>query len=249
MISRLTQWTSVYEIDGRSRPALAVDSGGLYVVAWRNNNGSVTAYNLQRFNQNGTPTWANPVPLPEEPFDISGFFENYGLALTASNEIYIAATIRKDGIFGIFLNKLSLDGTFLWQPGVWAGSGDQQLFWGNPSLESTGDGGVLVSWDDEKTGQRNASVVKINSAGVKEWQPVQINQSLSWPLHPVLSGQMSSSFLAIWHDERLGDNNIYLRRIDASGNLLWSQDRTIISNELYYYASGSAESTIYRQHK
>lgn len=232
----------VYEIDARSRPALAEDTDSKYIICWRNNTGAIQAYHLQRFNIDGTPAWVNPVILPEAPFDVSGYFENYGLALTASNEIYVATTVQKNGNFGIFLNKIGLDGALLWQPGVWAGSGSQPLFWGNPSMASIGDGGVLVSWDDEKTGQRNITVEKVTNTGTIEWSSAQLNRPLSWPLRPALSDKMSNSFMITWHDERTGDNNIYLRRIGIDGNLLWPQDRAIIQNEMYYYAFGSAES-------
>jgi hypothetical protein len=230
------------DIDVRSIPIIVVDAAGHLVVVWRGDSGSSVDIFARRFSTAGNPDWPTDVPLNVAPYTLTGRFEDRAVAAVADNEITVAAVAHRDGLYGLYAQRLSLDGQLLWNPGVWVSSSSQEIFWGNPDLALANDGSILAIWDEEP-GRRDAWVQRLSPQGVLLWTlPVRLNDQLAWPLHPALSAQVGTSFVAVWNDERFGDNSIYARRFTADGSLIWAYDQAAITEGSFYYSTGTVES-------
>lgn len=149
---------------------------------------------------------------------------------------------HRNGEYGLYLQRLDLDGQVLWSAPKTVSSTSNETFYGNPDLALGRNGDIIVVWDDERHG-RNAFAQRLGSSGARMWpEEVRLNETGVWPVHPSLSMETQGSFITAWYDGRYGDDSIYAQRFDANGNVRWPQDLPLVSSESFYYPAGTAES-------
>ncbi|MBI5470738.1 MAG: T9SS type A sorting domain-containing protein [Ignavibacteriae bacterium] len=95
--------------------------------------------------------------------------------------------------------------------------------WANPI--SDGNGGAIISWEDERTGgtSRNVYAQRVNATGAVQWtlNGVAIGTASGYKSFSQILPVGSGDGIITWGDERSGsdDRNIFAQRINANGSL------------------------------
>jgi hypothetical protein len=101
-----------------------------------------------------------------------------------------------------------------------------------PVVAADGSGGVLIAWQDSRTGIDNdiyATKLTGNGAPAAGW-PVDgrpVSRALNGQFYPRIAGDGSGGAFVTWYDNRSGATaDIYVQRVDAQGNLssAWPED-------------------------
>ena len=218
--------------------AVADGKGGVIVVweDWRNENQDIYA---QRIDSTGKPLWeTNGVPV------YRGEGDQYDPVLIADGEggaIFAWWDISTPD-WNIFAQRLSADGTPLWNAGtdteiapvpICVAIGNQ----GAPVAAADGKGGVFFVWSDYRNDPQFYTRAQlyaqhITAQGEALWEkdgiPVcelQVNQQQP---HCISDG--TGGFIVAWWDERNIFADLYAQRIDASGKALWGGEDVDLQN-------------------
>ena len=99
-------------------------------------------------------------------------------------------------------------------------SGEQR----NPLMTSDDAGGAIVGWRDQRNGNEDVYAQRISNTGAVLWTAdgVAVCTALGDQSEPNLIPDGSSGAILVWYDQRDGDNDIYVQRLDASGDPLWT---------------------------
>ncbi|MCW8823742.1 MAG: T9SS type A sorting domain-containing protein [Ignavibacteriaceae bacterium] len=101
---------------------------------------------------------------------------------------------------------------------------DDQAYQTMIAICSDGQGGALISWEDNRTGASTIFGQRVNSAGQVQWVA---NGKILSPLSttctkPILNFDNSGSAYLVWETEvQVMETNIGSQKIDLDGNLLW----------------------------
>lgn len=101
-------------------------------------------------------------------------------------------------------------------------SGDQTT----PTVVSDEAGGVIVTWADKRSGDRDIYAQRISADGVPQWTAdgVALCTASGDQANPVITRDGAGGAIVTWHDIRGGDYDIYAQRISAAGAVLWAAD-------------------------
>ena len=101
-----------------------------------------------------------------------------------------------------------------------------------PSILSDGAGGAFITWYDNRSGNYDIYVQRINSSGVVQWtgDGVAVCTAANTQQTPIISSDGSGGAIIVWEDFRSGTTyDIYAQRINASGLVQWTADGVAIS--------------------
>ncbi len=94
-----------------------------------------------------------------------------------------------------------------------------------PTLVADGAGGFIVSWYDDRSGNYDIYAQRVNSAGVPQWTAngVALCTAANSQVFQQIVSDGAGGAIVAWQDFRNGvDDDIYVRRINASGVAQWT---------------------------
>lgn len=96
-----------------------------------------------------------------------------------------------------------------------------------------GNKGIITAWVDNRNGQSEIYIQKLNGSGVAQWTAngVRLTNTASTPGGLVIAPDNAGGAVVAWHENRSTHNDIYVQRIDASGTALWTADGLNITLE------------------
>lgn len=201
-------------------PNAAADRATVYVVwAERRIFSNVDIYG-QRFALDGSLSWdRSGVALVDE----SGPQYNQDIIFDGSDGFILAWEDGRESTTKVYTQRYRDNGRRRWRAGgvlAGAGTGAQT----NPRIVSDGDRGLICVWEDERGGNKDIYVQKINNAGRPVWQTngvedvpvsVQPNEQSAPTLVRLADGRLAVA----WQDKRRGDFDIYAQYVRDSGEL------------------------------
>lgn len=87
-----------------------------------------------------------------------------------------------------------------------------------------GNGGVIVAWDDFRSGNSDIYAQKIDSNGVVQWALNGVavcSKALSQESSKIISDGMGGAII-VWEDSINGAIDVYAQRISSTGAILWA---------------------------
>jgi predicted lipoprotein with Yx(FWY)xxD motif len=207
-------------------PQITTDGAGGAIVTWYDGrSGSSNDIYAQRINASGTAEWtADGVPLctatgnqhsPQVTSDGAGgaIVTWYDYRSGSSNDIYA--------------QRINASGTTAWTADgvpLCTATGDQYY----PQITSDGAGGAIVTWYDYRSGSSyDIYAQRINASGTAEWTAdgVPLCTATGNQRYPQVTSDGAGGAIVTWYDDRSGSSNdIYARRINASGTAEWTAD-------------------------
>jgi len=162
----------------------------------------------------------------------------------------------------IFGNRISSTGGRLWEHNGVSISRSDWLAIGPPDIESDGAGGAIYCF----TGLNGANEHTIRAGrkgptALTFWGPdcaeLCTDQGLyPYPSYPRLTTDGAGGAIVVWYDQRDTNHDLYARRVDAGGTVLWTQHGVAICTEehdqtLHQIVSDSAGGAIivWRDHR
>jgi hypothetical protein len=194
------------------------------------------AASRERAFAEGGIAWPGSVPICEAAWTQ----QNIRMAPDGSGGAIIVWEDFRSGEADIYAQRINENGEAQWnQNGVSVSTNtvDQKY----PVIVSDGSGGAIIAWEDYGGGNPNIYAVRISSdtgATHSEWAPgseVQLGGTWGYiQSSPEIVSDGQEGAVIVWQETDSGNNfyNIYAQRIEATGNLSWTQGLAVSTGTL-----------------
>lgn len=198
------------------------DGSGGAIITWedqRNGNSDIYA---QRIDANGVIQWnINGVVI----CNASDYQRYPMIASDGSGGAIITWRDNRSGYnYDIYAQRVNNNGTVQWIPNgtaICAESHDQN----SPTIVEDGSGGVIITWDDDRSFFHDIYAQRISANGNVQWATngVTICAASGFQRNPTIVSDASGGAIIAWQDHRNASNDdIYIQRINASGITQWT---------------------------
>ncbi|HVO33109.1 MAG TPA: hypothetical protein VMU17_04280 [Elusimicrobiota bacterium] len=224
------QRISLYPSNQRD-PRVVYDGASGAVVAWRETRDRAVRVQAQRLDYQGNLLWGQEGALVTTPAGAAADFtriEPLGRGMTVT-----AWLTSMSGVSRLMLQGISAEGHPLWDPrGLQFSPGGWDEW--NPFLLAAGDGTAWAGWEDH----RNLEHWQIY-VGAADRQGQPLFESNDFALAPSRSDQGRIALaedgrhglFGVWLDNRLGDDALFMQRIDDQGHRrLGESGRLLVRN-------------------
>jgi len=210
-------------------PRIVSDGSGGAIIAWedfRSGDGNIYA---QKINADGAIKWtANGKAITGAANDQI----NPRIASDGSGGAIITWEDFRSGNGNIYAQKINAAGAIKWAANGKAitGAANDQI---KPQIVGDGSGGAIITWQDGRIAANpNIYAQRIDAAGTPKWRTngVVITGAVNDQGNPQIVGDGSGGAIIAWEDNRSAtDTDIYARRIDPSGMVMWAAAGAAIS--------------------
>ncbi len=198
---------------GQDYPDLISDGGGGAVIAWWDERGGQHDIYAQRILHTGSARWTTGgVPVCEA----AGSQALPRLVPDGSGGAIISWHDLRGATVDIYAQRIDTWGNVLWTVdgvAVCTAVGTQAY----PEIARNGTGGAIITWQDERSSNRNIYAQCIDADGDVQWATdgvalcmAGLNQS-----YPMIAYDGSGGAIVTWEDN--GNVNIYAQRIERNG--------------------------------
>ena len=107
-----------------------------------------------------------------------------------------------------------------------------------PEITSDGNGGAIIAWQDNRSGNADIYAQRVNGSGAVQWavDGVPVCAATRDQTFPQLTTDGGGGAVIVWQDLRGGTNYVpYAQKLNAAGAAQWTVDGVLLS------ATGSAE--------
>ncbi|OLS12699.1 MAG: 5'-nucleotidase [Promethearchaeota archaeon CR_4] len=212
-------------------PTLISDGANGAIIAWldwRNSNWDIYAQLVDSLGITQWPGNGSVICM------VTGTQSNPQLASNESGGTFIVwEDFRSGSNYDIYAQCIDPAGTPEWIPDgilICNASYGQKA----PQLVSDGVGGVIIVWQDERTGGSydNIYAQRVSSAGDTQWTEngTLVCDAANFQTAPQLISDGLDGVIITWEDDRSGsDKNIYAQQVNSTGNAQWTPNGTAIS--------------------
>lgn len=203
---------------------------GSYVFAWMRTNGNLFAIEMQRVSNDGEFLWnAEDVRLID---NTSTYMYPY---LINSGDNQFILVYAKGSNQDLYARKIDFDGTSVWPEDtrIYRGGFGSIPLWTILNVQPSGDGGVILSWNDDRyytnTESAYLSYVKPNGElGFTAGEEAQKLGYAGWRSFNVKAryDSKTNSFIALWRETDANQNwyRMVAQRVSLQGELLWGEE-------------------------
>ena len=96
----------------------------------------------------------------------------------------------------------------------------------SPMIVSDGAGGAIVTWYDSRNGSTDIYTQRVNASGSVQWAAdgVAISTATGAQQYPTITSDGAGGAIVTWSDNRSGNYDIYVQRVNTSGSVQWTTD-------------------------
>jgi len=215
-------------------PKIVSDGFGGAIITWDDNRNTNTDANIyaQRINSSGIVQWTT------DGVTICDTIRNQTnpviTADGAGGAIIAWGDKRDENLPGdIFAQRIDASGMSQWTAnGIPICNTPEYQY--RPSILYDGFGGAIITWHDFRDVNSNIYAQKINASGVAQWATngVKVCNPPGGEDFVTLVSDGAGGAVITWEDTRIDnhDPDIYVQRINASGQAMWTEDGVLICN-------------------
>lgn len=216
-------------------PKMCSDGLGGAIVVWSDARAGNFDIYAQRVNHSGVPQWTtNGVPVCTDGSpQITPV-----ITACATGGALIAWEDQRGGAHDIYVERITDTGAIEtgWPVnGLAATSATNSTTEFNPQIISDGACGAIVAWQDQRSGNYDVYLQRVDEFGVRRWLPpgVALCAAINAQTNPRLVTDRFGGAIVTWEDSRSGNVDIAARRIDSTGTPLWSVDGVPVCTETH----------------
>jgi hypothetical protein len=96
----------------------------------------------------------------------------------------------------------------------------------NPTIDSDGEGGAIVTWQDYRNGNYDIYAQRISASGAVQWTAngVALCTAAGEQQVPAIVSDGAGGAIVSWSDHRSGNSDIYAQKLSAAGAVQWAAD-------------------------
>jgi len=204
------------------------DAGGTFMVWQDMRNGNQDVY-AQHVNSAGILSWpAAGVTI----CNATGDQRKAVVLADGAGGAFFSWMDSRSGTFDVYVQRVNSAGTPLWTANgvvIASGVGNQD----DPDIVADGAGGVIIAWEDSRSGLDDIYVQRVNGAGAPQWTANGVALCVMPDAQGNPTGVPDGAGGAIfaWQDARAGSgiDDIYARRINAAGAPQWTANGVAVS--------------------
>lgn len=203
---------------------------GSYVFAWMRLNGDLLAIEMQRVSEDGELLW-NPEDV--RLIDNTTTYTYPYLVNSGDNQFILV--YAKGSNQDLYARKIDFDGTPVWPEDtrIYRGGFGSIPLWTILDVQPSGDGGVIVAWNDDRyyTNIESAYLSYVKPNGELGFTAGEEGQKLGyagWRSFNVTAryDSKTNSFIALWRETDADQNwyRLVTQRVSLQGELLWGEE-------------------------
>ena len=215
--------------DNQEDPTIVSDGTGGAILTWTDARDSINGFGFdlyaQRVNASGAPQWEpNGVAVCRAANDQA----HQEIVPDGAGGVIVAWDDRRNGAdTDIYAQALDALGAAQWTlngEAVCTAPGDQIA----PKLVSSGAGGAIVAWADQRSDPGDIYAQRLNASGVGQWTlngVVVCTASGAQSFYPQYSGIATDGgggAYVTWEDGRNGAADIYVQQVTFNGLVKWT---------------------------
>ncbi|MHA1748954.1 MAG: hypothetical protein ACTSYF_09985 [Promethearchaeota archaeon] len=220
-------------------PKMVLDANGGVVITWQDNRTGKNEVYVQRVDNQGQLTWE---PAGKKAVVTSSLQEDPLIVRTTDGNFSVIWEDNRSAITGkdLYAQKFNLNGDKQWAPNgtcIVNATGDQLHYRTYQSLVAAEQGGIVVSWRDQRIDTGDIYAQKLNQDGVPQWDDngTAICTEGDRQRYSIVNAIDEDYFLILWRDERNSGSlgrDLYMQKLNSSGEAQWTGNGTIITNAL-----------------
>lgn len=240
-------WTDDHRVNlqsgeaDRYSPVLAIDTNGNTLVAWTDyRSGNPDVY-CQKLDPAGVPVWTSDIRVNTDTGITSQ--APTAIAVRSDGSAYILWNDYRNetNTSDVYAQRILVDGTLAWEEDIRVNSDATTTMQNAGAAAVTTGGDLIAAWVDNRSGNMDINGQRISPVGAKLWpSDIRLHVDNSGANQFVygrlgLSRCDDDSLSVVWMDSRnqqgvLTNYDLYMQRVEPSGNLLWPFDVKVNSD-------------------
>ncbi len=208
-------------------PTITTDGTDGVIVTWQDGrNGNYDIY-AQRVDSNGNPVWKeNGIPICMHDASQS----TPAIVSDLNGGAIIVWGDTRNGSQDSYAQHINAEGDKLWEQ-------DGVSICVEPNLQddftaiSDGKGGVIIVWEDWRSGNQDIYAQKLSADGTVAWEQngIAVFKGDGDQYDPAIIRDGDGGAFIVWWDISTPDWNIFAQRIDSKGDIAWDSPVPVCS--------------------
>ncbi len=200
-------------------PVLTSDGKDGVIVVWRDARNDNYDIYAQRVSSKGDMLWTpNGIAVCDHEAPQS----KLAIVSDLNGGAIIVWGDTRNGNQDSYAQRIDENGKKLWNPNGVEVCTDVALQ-DDFTVIPDGDGGVIVVWEDWRTGNQDIYAQKISAEGKVIWKQngISVYSGEGDQYDPAIISDGEGGFIVVWWDISTPDWNIFAQRIDSKGDKVW----------------------------
>jgi PKD repeat protein len=213
-------------VNDQMYPQIISDGSGGAIIFWFDNRSEKHYIYAQRISSTGELKWtSNGVAVCTSTFR----YESSHQIVSDGSGGAIFTWMESRSGYDIYAQRLDGTGKSLWSENgvaICTAINNQS----SPRITSDGSGSAIIAWQDKRSSNEDIYAQRLDGTGKSLWSGngVAICTADNDQVEPQITTDGSGGAIITWRDNRSGKYDIYARRIDSTGKLLWTADGVAI---------------------
>ena len=218
-------------VDNQNNPKIVTDNSGGAIIVWEDKRTAATIdIYAQRINSAGVVQWTvDGIPVSIGP----GNHLFPKIVADGLGGAFITWNDNRAGSIDVYAQLINSSGTNQWVLNGIAITNLVSSAEFNPDISLDGLGGIIIAWEDQRSGTSDVYAQRINSLGNEQWvsNGIAVCTSANGQTTPFLISDGSGGVIINWVDNRVGSTlDIYGQKVNQSGIVQWATNGIVISN-------------------
>ena len=230
--------TPIRDAANASFPKIAQSLNGNSYISWFEINNFNFELHMQLLNPNGNKLW-QPDGIIVSNYPQDSVILPYDLKTDNDGNVIIAFPNKRNDSLHIVVNKIDLNGNFLWGAnGISLFDSSSQNGY-NPSIGITAQNDIAIAWIADSASSKWIAAQRLSPSGILQWNNIyrikDSNSILNFS-YPKLFPSGSDEIQIVFIEENGSLPNVtttlYTQRVHASGNNFWPSPIKVSSKKL-----------------
>ena len=194
----------------QNKPKIYIDSSDSLNFTWQDNRNGHNDIFAQRMDKNGNILWANDTKINSDTTTSEQIKPSFAVSSSTPFFLYFVWQDNRDGNDDIYAQKYDPSGAKIWTNDIKINSDTGLAIQENPVITEDRNGDFYIVWQDNRNGNNDIYMQKINSDGAKQIAfDVRINNiTTNDQENPDLYINQAGYLTIVWQDNNDGDYDI-----------------------------------------